>query len=468
MATRLAVIGAGPGGYVAAFHAADAGMQVTLVDADPNPGGVCTFRGCIPSKALLHAARVLDEARHADAFCVTFGKPSIDLDKLRAWKDGVVKKQTGGLGLLAKSRKVNYIQGRASFVDAKTLTVDTSNGQRTVEADYIIIATGSRPTAVPKVSIDSPKVLDSTTALELPDVPNRLLVVGGGYIGLELGTVYAALGSKVTVVEMTDGLLPGADRDLVAVVAKRMAGHAEAILQETKVTGVKDEKKGVSVTLEGRNAPAGPQLFDRVLVAVGRRPNSAIGGLDKTKVKVTQRGFIEVDGQRRTTEPSIFAIGDVAGDPMLAHKASHEARVAVEAILGRQSVFEPRAIPAVVFTDPELAWTGLTETDAVKENRSVEIAKYPWAASGRATTLDRPDGLTKLIIDPETERVLGVGIVGVGAGELISEGTLAIEMGARASDLELTIHPHPTLSETVMEAADVFYGQSAHVYKPKK
>ncbi len=468
MSTRLAVIGAGPGGYVAAFHAADAGMQVTLVDADPNPGGVCTFRGCIPSKALLHAARVLDEARHADAFGVTFGKPSIDLDKLRAWKDGVVKKQTGGLGLLAKSRKVNYVQGRASFVDAKTLTVDTSSGQRTVDADYIIIATGSRPTAVPNVSIDSPKVLDSTTALELPDVPSRLLVVGGGYIGLELGTVYAALGSKVTVVEMTDGLLPGADRDLVAVVAKRMAGHAEAILLETKVTGVKDEKKGVSVTLEGRNAPAGPQLFDRVLVAVGRRPNSAIGGLDTTKVKVTQRGFIEVDGQRRTAEPSIFAIGDVAGDPMLAHKASHEARVAVEAILGRQSVFEPRAIPAVVFTDPELAWTGLTETDAVKENRSVEIAKYPWAASGRATTLDRPDGLTKLIIDPETERVLGVGIVGVGAGELISEGTLAIEMGARASDLELTIHPHPTLSETVMEAADVFYGQSAHVYKPKK
>ena len=468
MSTRLAVIGAGPGGYVAAFHAADAGMQVTLVDADPNPGGVCTFRGCSPSKALLHAARVLDEARHADAFGLTFGKPSIDLDTLRAWKDGVVKKQTGGLGLLAKSRKVNYIQGRASFVDAKTLTVDTSSGQRTVDADYIIIATGSRPTAVPNVSIDSPKVLDSTTALEMPDVPNRLLVVGGGYIGLELGTVYAALGSKVTVVEMTGGLLPGADRDLVAVVAKRMAGHAEAILLETKVTGVKDEKKGVSVTLEGRNAPAGPQLFDRVLVAVGRRPNSAIAGLDKTKVKVTQRGFIEVDGQRRTAEPSIFAIGDVAGDPMLAHKASHEARVAVEAILGRQSVFEPRAIPAVVFTDPELAWTGLTETDAVKENRAVEIAKYPWAASGRAATLDRPDGLTKLIIDPETERVLGVGIVGVGAGELISEGTLAIEMGARASDLQLTIHPHPTLSETVMEAADVFYGQSAHVYKPRK
>ncbi|MCM3880943.1 MAG: dihydrolipoyl dehydrogenase [Vicinamibacterales bacterium] len=466
--TRVAVIGAGPGGYAAAFHAADAGMQVTLIDAEPNPGGVCTFKGCIPSKALLHAARVLDEAKHASNFGVSFGKPAIDVDKLRAWKDGVVKKQTGGLGLLAKARKVTYIQGRASFLDGKTLSVEAGSGQQRVEADYIIIATGSRPTTVPGVSIDSAKVLDSTTALELPDVPARLLVVGGGYIGLELGTVYAALGSKVTVVEMTDGLLPGADRDLAAVVAKRMGTVCEAILLETKVTGVKDEKQGLSVTFEGKNAPAGAQNFDRVLVAVGRRPNSAIAGLDKTRVKVNQRGFIEVDGQRRTAEPSIFAIGDVAGDPMLAHKASHEARVAVEVIHGRSSVFEPRAIPAVVFTDPELAWTGLTENEAKQQNRPIEIAKYPWAASGRATTIDRPDGLTKLIIDPETERILGVGIVGVGAGEMISEGTLAIEMGALAADLKLTIHPHPTLSETIMEAADVFFGESAHVYKPKK
>jgi dihydrolipoamide dehydrogenase len=468
MNTRLAVIGAGPGGYVAAFHAADLGMQVTLIDADPNPGGVCTFRGCIPSKALLHAARVLDEAKHATAFGVSFAKPSIDVDKLRAWKDQVVKKQTGGLGLLAKSRKVTYIQGRASFVNAKTLSVETAGGEQKVEADYVIVATGSQPTKVPNVSIGSPKVLDSTTALELPDVPNRLLVVGGGYIGLELGTVYAALGSKVTVVEMTDGLLPGADRDLAALVVRRMETYAEAILLETKVTSVKDDEKGLAVSLEGKNAPRAAQVFDRVLVAVGRRPNSAIAGLDTTKVKVNQRGFIEVDGQRRTAESSIFAIGDVAGDPMLAHKASHEARVAVEAIHGKSSIFEPRAIPAVVFTDPELAWTGLTETDAKKQNIPIAIAKYPWAASGRATTLDRPDGLTKLIIDPETERVLGVGIVGVGAGELIAEGTLAIEMGALASDLKLTIHPHPTLSETVMEAADVFFGESAHVYKPKK
>ncbi|HTL02912.1 MAG TPA: dihydrolipoyl dehydrogenase [Vicinamibacterales bacterium] len=468
MTTRVAVIGAGPGGYAAAFHAADLGMQVTLIDAEPNPGGVCTFKGCIPSKALLHAAKVLDEAKHAGAFGVTFGKPSIDVDKLRSWKDGVVKKQTGGLGILAKARKVEFVQGRASIVDGKTLSVDTGKGERRIETDYIIIATGSRPSTVPNVSIDSPKVLDSTTALELPDVPERFLVVGGGYIGLELGTVYAALGSKVTVVEMTDGLLPGADRDLAAVVAKRMETTCEAILLETKVTGVKEEKKGLSVTFEGKAAPQGAQTFDRVLVAVGRRPNSAIPGLDKTKVRVNQRGFIEVDGQRRTAEPSIFAIGDVVGDPMLAHKASHEAKVAVEAIHGHPTVFEPRAIPAVVFTDPELAWAGLTETEAKKQNLTVEIAKFPWAASGRATTLDRPDGLTKLVIDPETERVLGVGIVGSGAGELIAEGTLAIEMGAVAADLKLTIHPHPTLSETVMEAADVFFGESVHVYKPKK
>jgi len=468
MAGRLAVIGGGPGGYAAAFHAADLGMQVTMIDVEPNPGGVCTFKGCIPSKALLHAAKVLDEAKHADNFGVSFAKPRIDLDKLRSWKDGVVKKQTGGLGLLAKARKVTFVQGKASFIDAKTLSVDTSNGQQRVEADFIIIATGSRPSTVPGVSIDTPKVLDSTTALELPDIPARLLVVGGGYIGLELGTVYAALGSKVTVVEMTDGLLPGADRDLAAVVAKRLEATCEAILLDTKVTGVKDEKQGLSVTFDGKNAPKGSQIFDRVLVAVGRRPNSAIAGLDKTRVKVNQRGFIEVDGQRRTSESSIFAIGDVAGDPMLAHKASHEARVAVEAILGRPSKFEPRAIPAVVFTDPELAWTGLTETEAKQQNRAIEVAKYPWAASGRAATVDRPDGLTKLIIDPETERVLGVGIVGSGAGELISEGTLAIEMGALAADLALTIHPHPTLSETMMEAAEVFFGESVHVYKPKK
>ena len=398
---------------------------------------------------------------------MTFGPPSIDVATLRSWKDAVVR--TDRRSGYRKGAEGHLPPGTRFLVDARTLSVDTAKGEQRVEADYIIIATGSRPTTIPNVSIDSPKVLDSTTALELADIPTRLLVVGGGYIGLELGTVYAALGSKVTVVEMTDGLLPGADRDLAAVVAKRMESYCEAILLETKVTGVKEEdEKGLSVTFDGKNAPSGAQRFDRVLVAVGRRPNSGIAGLDKTKVKVDQRGFIEVDAQRRTAEPSIFAIGDVTGDPMLAHKASHEARVAAEAIHGRPTVFEPRAIPAVVFTDPELAWAGLTEADAKTQNIAVEVAKFPWTASGRATTLDRPDGLTKLIVDPETERVLGVGIVGSGAGELIAEGVLAIEMGALASDLKLTIHPHPTLSETMMEAADVFFGESAHVYKPKK
>lgn len=465
---KVAVVGAGPGGYAAAFHAADNGMQVTLIDAEPNPGGVCTFRGCIPSKALLHAAQVLDEAQHASALGISFGTPSIDIGRLRAWKDAVVKKQTGGLGLLAKARKVQYLQGRASIADARTLSVETSTGVQRVEADYLILATGSRPADVPGLAIDSPQMLDSTSALDLPDVPDRLLVVGGGYIGLELGTVYAALGSKVTVVEMTSGLLPGADRDLAAVVAKRMEQTCEAIYVDTKVVEIKPEKAGLAVRFEGAGAQKGQQVYDRVLIAVGRRPNSDVAGLDKTKVEVDSRGFIKIDRQRRTAEPSIFAIGDVVGEPMLAHKASHEARVVVEVLQGRQAVFEPRAIPAVVFTDPELAWTGLTETEAQKENRQVEIAKYPWSASGRAGILDRTEGLTKLIIDPETERVLGVGIVGSGAGELISEGTLAIEMGALASDLALTIHPHPTLSETVMESAEVFFGQSAHVYKPKK
>src|SRR4029450_8797168 len=369
------------------------------------------------------------------------------------WKDGVVKKQTGGLGILAKARKVEFVQGRASIVDGKTLSVDTGKGERRIETDYIIIATGSRPSTVPNVSIDSPKVLDSTTALELPDVPERFLVVGGGYIGLERGTVYAALGSKVTVVEMTDGLLPGADRDLAAVVAKRMETTAEAILLETKVTGVKDEKSGLSVTFDGKNAPKDAQTFDRVLVAVGRRPNSAIAGLDKTRVQVDQRGFIMVDEQRRTHEPSIFAIGDVVGEPMLAHKASHEGRVAVEVMAGENVAFSPRAIPAVVFTDPELAWAGLTEAQAAKDGRHVTVAKFPWGASGRAITVDRTDGGGEVILDPATERLLGVGLVGPGAGEMIAEGVLAIEMSANATDLKLAIHPHPTLTETGMGAA---------------
>jgi dihydrolipoamide dehydrogenase len=472
--TQIAVIGAGPGGYAAAFYAADLGFQVALVDADVNPGGVCLYRGCIPSKALLHAAKVVAESKHAAAWGLEFGAPTIDLGKLRGWKDGVVSKLTGGLGQVAKYRKVRYIQGLAGFLDAHTLAIalntqsrDDPENAESLTFEHAIIATGSRPAIPPDFPAASPRVMDSTAALDLPDVPKRLLVVGGGYIGLELGSVYAALGSEVTVVEMMPGLLPGADRDLVSVLAKRMEAVCKAILLETKVASITEEADVVRVTLEGRSGRSGAE-FDRVLVSVGRRPNAEIPGLDRTRVKVTPRGFIEVDPARRTAEPSIFAIGDVVGEPMLAHKASHEARVAVDAIAGKNVAFEPQAIPAVVFTDPEIAWCGLTETEAEGRGQTVEVAKFPWAALGRAMTIDRPEGFTKLLIDPATERVLGVGIVGAGAGELIAEGVVAVEMGATAADLAMSIHPHPTLPETLMEAAEVFFGHSTHVYKPKR
>ena len=465
--TQLVVIGAGPGGYAAAFYAADLGMQVTLVDPSPNPGGVCLYRGCIPSKALLHVAEVLNEAKHAEKWGVTFGAPKIDVDRLRAFKAKVVNQLTGGVGQLAKSRKISYVQGTATFVDSKFIEIAKEGGSKEILAfEHAIIATGSHPAKVPGLSIDSSRVMDSTSALELPDIPKSLLVVGGGYIGLELGSVYAALGTRVTVVEMTDGLLPGADRDLVNILAKRIESICEAVLLKTKVVAMKEQKDGIAVTFEG-DLEKKEQTFDRVLVSIGRKPNP-VPGIEKTKVKVNQRGFVEVDGARRTAEPKIFAIGDIVGEPMLAHKASHEGRVAVEAIAGEKVAFEPLAIPAVVFTDPELAWCGLTEADAQKQNREVTVARFPWGASGRAMTLDRSDGMTKLIIDPKTERILGVGIVGPGAGELIAEGTLAVEMGANAADIKLTIHAHPTLSETLMESAEVFFGHATHVYRPKR
>ncbi len=471
--TQVVVVGAGPGGYAAAFYAADLGMQVTLVDPAVNPGGVCLYRGCIPSKALLHVADVLNEARHAEAWGIAFGPPAIDLERLRGFKTKVVNQLTGGLGQLSKQRKITYLQGTAAFRDARTLEI-AREGQPTPEAltfEHAIIATGSRPATVPGLSIDSPRLMDSTAALELPDIPASLLVVGGGYIGLELGSVYAALGTKVTIVEMTDGLLPGADRDLVNVLAKRIEAMSEDVLLDTKVVGIKNGKDSLVVTLEGAGLAADApreRTFDRVLVSIGRRPNSALAGLDRTRVKVNPRGFIEVDGARRTAEPTIYAIGDVAGEPMLAHKASHEGRVAVESIAGERAAFEPLAIPAVVFTDPELAWCGLTENEAKQQNRDVAVARFPWAASGRALTLDRPDGMTKLVLDPKTERVLGVGIVGAGAGELIAEGVLAVEMGANATDVRMSIHAHPTLSETIMESAEVFFGHATHVYRPRK
>jgi dihydrolipoamide dehydrogenase len=466
---NIAIVGAGPGGYAAAFLAADLGMTVTLIDPEVNPGGVCLYRGCIPSKALLHIAKLIEESEQAKNWGIEFGAPKIDLARLRGFKENVVKKLTGGLGILSKQRKVRYVQGRAAFENSTTLSVTKSDGStESLTFDRIIIATGSRPAIVPTLKLDTPRMMDSTGALNLEDIPGTLLVVGGGYIGLELGSVYAALGTRVTVVEMLPGLLPGADRDLVLPLHKRLEKLFDGILLNTTVASVKDEGPAIRATLKAQDGTTQEKVFDRVLVSVGRKPNSEISGLEKTRAQVGQRGFIQVNKQLQTDDPSIYAIGDVVGEPMLAHKAMHEGRTAVEAIAGHKVAFEPAAIPAVVFTDPEVAWAGLTETQAQNENREIKIAKFPWAASGRAVAIDRTDGLTKLLIDPQTERVLGVGIVGAGAGEMIAEGVLAIEMAALAHDVAATIHPHPTLSETVMESAEVFFGTSTDIYRPKR
>jgi dihydrolipoamide dehydrogenase len=464
--SRLAVIGAGPGGYAAAFRAADLGLDVTLIDPEENPGGVCLYRGCIPSKALLHVARVLGEAKHAEALGVTFGVPQIDVARVRAWKDEVVQNLVGGLGTLCKARKIRFVRGRASFVDSNSLVVDRTEAERLqVGFDYAVIATGSRPVVPDEFFLDSPRVMGSTAALELESVPKSLLVVGGGYIGLELGTVYAALGTKVSVVEMTDRLLAGVDADLVRPLVRAIEPKFESIWFDNCVESLSEVDGGVSVVMRDSAGSDTVAEFEKVLCAVGRRPNSSGLGLQRTAVTVDDRGFIEVDESRRTTDPAIFAIGDVAGDPMLAHKATHEGLVAAEAVAGRLEVFDPAAIPAVVFTDPEIAWCGLTEADAIASGREVGVARFPWQASGRAQTLGGAEGLTKLIFEPDTERLLGAGIVGPGAGDLISEAVLAIEMGAVAEDLARTVHPHPTLSETVMEAADVFRGLGVHLKK---
>ncbi len=467
--TQVAVIGGGPGGYAAAFMAADLGLDVTLINPEKNPGGVCLYRGCIPSKALLHVAKLLGEAQEAKEWGITFGSPKIDIKKLRSWKNDVVDQLTSGLGQLSKQRKINYLEATASFKDNKTLEVDhVGGGKESLTFEYAIVATGSRPSSVPALDIGSERVLDSTTALELKDIPKTLLVIGGGYIGLEMATVYARLGSRVTIVEMTPTLLPGVDSDLVSVLAKQMESGVEQILLKTIVKEMKEQKNGVKVLMEGQDGESSSRVFERVLVAVGRRPNSNDIGLGNTKVGTDDRGFVRVDEQRRTAESNIFAIGDVAGEPMLAHKASHEGRVVAEVIAGKKVAYEPQAIPAVVFTDPEVAWCGLTSNEAKNKDIKVETARFPWMASGRAKTLGRSDGVTKLLVDPGTKRILGMGVVGPGAGELIAEGVLAVEMGAVASDLGLSIHPHPTLSETVMEAADLIYGTATHYHRPKR
>lgn len=467
--TQVLVLGGGPGGYPAAFEAADHGLQVTMVDEGAQPGGVCLNRGCIPSKALLHVAKLINEARESADHGLSFGAPKIDLARLRDWKNnGVVGKLTGGVRTLAQMRGVKLIGARGTFLDANTIELKYPDGKtERLSFEKAIIATGSSPAVPPVFQIGDPRVMDSTGALELADIPGSLLVVGGGYIGLEMGTVYAALGSKVTVVELTGALLPGADRDLVRPLQKRLEKQFAAIHLNTKVEGLKATKAGIEASLAGEGVTP-KQTFDRVLISIGRRPNSKGFGLEATGVVVDEKGFIKVDGQRRTNVPHIFAIGDVAGEPMLAHKATREAKVAAEAIAGGPAEFDNTAIPAVVFTDPEVAWVGLMEQDAVAKNREVKVVKFNWGASGRAISLARPDGLTKLVVDPKTERVLGVGIVGVGAGEMIAEAALAVETAAVARDLAETIHAHPTLGETLMEAAESVYGQATHSYRPKK
>ena len=461
----LVIIGAGPGGYAAAFLAADKGMRVSLIDAREKPGGTCLHVGCIPSKALLHLAKLVTDVRDAKDTGITFGPPKIEIGGVRNYWTKVVDGLAKNLAGMAKQRKVELVNARAQFADSQTLQLSDGSKRRFKNC---IIATGSVPMQIPSLNIQSKRVMDSEAALRLEELPGSLLVVGGGYIGLELGYVYAALGSKVTVVELTPGLLPGVDADLVRPLQHRLKGILEKIYLNTKVTKMAETDHGIRASLEGEKVEDKEPVFDRVLVAVGRKPNSGGLALEKTGVKLDPKGFIQVDGQRRTTDERIFAIGDVAGEPMLAHKATYEGKVAVEAIAGEPAQFDTRAIPAVVFTDPEIAWAGLTETEAERQKREVKVTVFPWGASGRAATLGRMEGRTKIIFEPETERVLGVGIVGAGAGEMIAEGVLAIEMAATARDLALSIHPHPTLTETVMEAAESLHGNTTHLFKLKR
>jgi dihydrolipoamide dehydrogenase len=454
---EVLVLGGGPGGYTAAFRAADLGKRVAIVERWPMLGGVCLNVGCIPSKALLHTAEVINAARELGAHGVDLGAPRIDLDRLRAWKDGVVARLTGGLAQLAKQRRVQVIQGVGRFYSANQCLVETAEGRRSVGFDHAIIAAGSEPVRLPGFPHDDPRVMDSTGALALADVPARLLVVGGGIIGLEMATVYDALGSAVTVVELTDGLLPGCDPDLVRPLQRRLAKRLAGIHTGTRVARVEPRAEGLAVTFEGPKAPP-TTVFDRVLVAVGRRPNGAAVGAEHAGVFVDPKGFIPVDRQQRTNVTNVFAIGDVVGQPMLAHKATHEGKVAAEVIAGKRTSFDARAIPNVAYTDPEVAWMGLSEAEAQAQGLEVDKAVFPWAASGRSLGMGREEGLTKLLFDRATGRLVGAGIVGSHAGDLIAETVLALEMGADAGDLGLTIHPHPTLSETVALAAELAEG----------
>jgi len=459
--TEILVLGAGPGGYAAAFYAADKGKQVTLVEQNPRLGGVCLNVGCIPSKALLHATEILRETRDSALRGIEYGAPKTDLEKLRSWKNSILDKLGHGIKTLAQQRKVQLIQGRGHFEDSQTLRVETSEGQKFIRYDKAIIAVGSKPAMPNAFDLGNPRVMTSTGALDLPDIPENLLVVGGGYIGMELGTVYAALGSNVVVLEALPSILAGIDADLARPVLRAAQKAFKEIRLNTKVLKMSTAGKQIKVTVEIDKQPR-EELYDRVLVSVGRSPNLADLGLENTNVIKDDKGFIQCNPQQQTDDPNIYAIGDVNGGALLAHRATKEGKIAVEAILGEANTIENIVIPAVVYTHPEVAWCGLTENEAKQKNLDIKIAKFMWGASGRALTLDRPDGLTKLIIEPETERILGVGIAGAGAGELISEGVLAVEMGATARDIADSVHPHPTLSETLMEAAESFYGTATH------
>jgi dihydrolipoamide dehydrogenase len=464
---EVLVLGSGPGGYTAAFRAADLGKKVVMVERHERIGGVCLNVGCIPSKALLHTAQIINEAAHMGAHGVTFGKPEIDIRKIADTKDGIVERLTGGLKALAKQRKVIIVRGEGQFSSANSLQVETAEGTQVIAFDNCIIAAGSRVTKIPVFPNDDPRMMDSTDALDLENIPENLLVIGGGIIGLEMATVYNALGSKITVVEMQDSLIPGADKDIVKPLLKRVQEQYEAIYLNTKVAKIEPEQAGLKVSLEGKDAPE-TAVFDKILVAVGRSPNGKLINAEAAGVAVTDYGFIEVDQQMRTNVPHIFAIGDIVGQPMLAHKATHEGKVAAEVIAGMKSAFDPMTIPSVAYTDPEVAWMGLTETEAKAQNIDYVKGAFPWAASGRSLSLGRDEGLTKALFDPETGKILGAGIVGPNAGELIAEAVLALEMGADAEDIGLTIHPHPTLSETLCFAAEMAEGSITDLMPPRK
>ena len=463
--TQLVVLGAGPGGYSAAFRAADLGIDTVLVDARANLGGVCLNVGCIPSKALLHVAKVIKEAKHLSSHGVSFGEPKIDLDKVRDWKDSVVSQLTKGLSGMSKMRKVEFVQGLGKFTGSNTLEVTGDKGTTTISFDNAIIAAGSEPVSLPFIPEDD-RVIDSTGALEMKDIPGKMLVLGGGIIGLEMGTVYNALGSQIDVVEFLDQLIPAADKDIVKVYNKTIKDTFNVMLA-TKVTGVEAKKDGLYVSFEGKKAPAKPVRYDKVLVAVGRKPNGKLVGADVAGVTVDERGFINVDKQMRTNVPHIFAIGDLVGQPMLAHKAVHEGHVAAEVVAGKKHYFDPKCIPSVAYTEPELAWVGLTEKEAKEQGINYEAASFPWAASGRAIASDATDGLTKLIFDKDTDRIIGGAMVGTNAGEMLGEIGLAIEMGADAEDIALTIHAHPTLNESIGLAAEIYEGSITDLPNPK-